>query len=64
MMKKQNAENSQRAQGRCDCAADGMAYPFGAGTVKSHGDTPRRECNPPRLAALRRTVQHPLRVSI
>ena len=40
MMKKQNAENSQRAQGRCDCAVDGMAYPFGAGTVKSHGGIP------------------------
>ena len=55
-MKKQNAENSQRARGWWNCAADGTAYPFGAGTVKSAKDS-FGECNPPRPAALRRKAQ-------
>ena len=58
-MKKQSVENSQRAQVWWNCAADGMAYPFGAGTVKSREMAiSRYECNPPRVAALRRTAQY------
>ena len=64
MMKKQNVETLQRAQGWWNCVADDMAYPFGAGTVKWRKGAPLPKSNRTRPAALRRTVQHPLRVSI
>ncbi|MBE6661046.1 MAG: hypothetical protein E7605_06540 [Ruminococcaceae bacterium] len=58
MMKKQSVETLQRAQGWWNCVADGTAYPFGAGTVKSgEQNSPRRESNPPRPTALRCTAQ-------